>query len=173
MLRPAVAMLLSTLAVAPAFAQVDPDESDLFSEVPDLLEVFKARPPMGDCPLGEQGRGGPPAEAHLLHLGVPRFFRDHRQRLGLRPEQVEALQKAQEQALRSWSTHQARIDELERTLWQLTGAPSPSMAQVEEAVAELSKARGEQRLDYIRAVVAASGELTPDQVRRLVDHTKK
>lgn len=162
-------IFLFAMYVAPAMAQSDLADPALYTAGPDLLEAFRARPPMGDCPIGAADETDVlPEGSHLLHLGVPRFYRDYRRRLRLTAAQIEALSAAQDQALRQWEERQARIEELERTLWQVTGASELSMKEVERILGELSDERAAQRRQYIQSVWEASRTLDDDQRRRLV-----
>lgn len=137
--------------------------------MPDLAELFRARPPMGDCPVGATDEQGIlPAGSHLLHLGVPRFYRDYRRRLKLTGAQLEQLAKGQERALKVWATQQVSIDALEVRVWELTGARQPDFEAVEGVLSELEKARTSQRIQYIQAVREASDGLTAVQRTELV-----
>ncbi len=155
---------------APAWGQSDigNDPSSFGNGIPDLIELFRARPPMGECPVGATDDHGPlPEASHLLHLGVPRFYRDYRRRLQLSADQVKALKTTQEAALAAWYSQQEKIDNLELQVWVLTGDPTFRDEQLVGLLQDLESARASQRLDYIRAVRDAAGMLTSEQQRRL------
>lgn len=157
--------LLLTL-VAPTYAQSELGTGpvDFGNDIPDLMELFRANPPMGTCPLGATDDRGPlPEASHLLHLGVPRFFTDYRRRLGLSDEQLETLRQSQRTALAKWTEHQSAIDAFEVRVWVLTGDPDYEERELEKVLASMTETRGAQRMAYIRAVRDAARVLTPEQ----------
>ena len=168
-MTPMIAILISI--ASPAFAQSDlgSGSGEFGNDIPNLLELFRARPPMGTCPVGATDDRGPlPEGSHLLHLGVPRFYTDYRRRLGLSDEQLEALRQDQKRALEAWAKHQATIEGLEVQVWVLTGDPEFEDAELEAALRGLEKARSTQRAAYIGAVRSAAQSLTPKQRRSLI-----
>lgn len=146
---------------APAWGQSDigNDPSSFGNGIPDLIELFRARPPMGECPVGATDDHGPlPEASHLLHLGVPRFYRDYRRRLQLSADQVKALKTTQEAALAAWSSQQEKIDNLELQVWVLTGRrgdlyvfPAFSRVQPSRYVQDVIREEGERLWPLLEA----------------------
>ena len=56
----------------------------------------------------------------------------------------------------------------EQELWQLTAADQPDAAKVEAKIREIEKLRGDERLNFIRAVGEAARLLTPEQTKQLL-----
>lgn len=162
-------LLMSWLGGTPALAQSDIGSDDIPLDLPDLTLLFRARPPMGDCPLGEAGDGPHLAEGdHLLHLGAARFYVDYRRRIGLSEDQRSRLEALRAEAVAAWSREQERIDAGEVVLWRLTGEPKPDEAAIAGAIRELEGIRAAQRIAYVQSVLGASRLLTEDQRRALV-----
>lgn len=162
-------LLMALLGGPPAQAQSDIGSEDIPLDLPDLALLFRARPPMGDCPLGEEGDAMHLGAAeHLLHLGAARFYLDYRRRLGLSEEQRRQLEVLRADAVGAWAREQARIDQSEVALWALTGAPEPDEDAIAEAIRGLEAVRAAQRIAYVGSVLEASRLLKADQRRELV-----
>ena len=157
-------------SISPAHAQADLGVAgELDITISDLAPLFRARPPMGDCPVGETDETAHlPEGSHLLHLGVPRFFLNYQLRLQLTTDQISQLKDAREAALATWQAHQQDINALELQMWQQTGVPHPAMDEVEATILRIEQVRAAQRLAYVQAVLNASAILTADQREALV-----
>ena len=164
-----LASLLGAPLVLPPAARAQSSFTDDDLRAPDMAALHRARPPMGDCPVGEVDEpAGLPETSHLLHLGVPRFFLDHRRRLRLTVAQVDDLEARRTAALNVWKGQQRALEQLEIRLWGATGASEPDMATVVGILSEMEAQRTAQRLGFIRAVHGASSLLTLRQREKLV-----
>ena len=131
---------------------------------------------MGMCCMGEMGgmKGSPstmpgqPGASHLYHIGSTGFFLDHAKHIALTPEQRMTLNRLKEKALLDRAAQQRRIGQAEQELYLLTGADQPESAQIQAKIAEIEKLRGDQRMNFIRAVGEAANVLTHDQHRTLL-----
>ena len=70
-----------------------------------------------------------------------------------------------------------KVEEAEQELWELTASDTPDADAVESKVREIEKLRGDQRLQFIRAVGEAAKVLSEEQRQVLVgaagaSHTK-
>ena len=167
-IRP-VLLLTAAIFLVPALGQAQGDSSlGLGAVPPDFAELFRLRPPMGACPVGETDDPGRlPEGSHLLHLGVGSFYLPHRGRLRLSPEQRDRLRLLRDAATDAWRSGEAAIERQELELWELTGASPPPAAAIEAKVEEIERSRTAQRLDYIQAVREASSILSEEQQRAL------
>lgn len=136
---------------------------------------------MGD--MGMMGKGGMkmggsmtmpsalpgfPGASHIYHIGASGFFLDHDEHIELTTEQRTALAQTKEKALLTQNSAQRQIDEAEQELWELTAADEPDAAKIEEKIREIEKIRGDQRLDFVRAVGEAAKVLSPEQRKALL-----
>lgn len=110
---------------------------------------------------------GFPGATHIYHLGATGFFLDHKSHIALTTEQTAALNKAKEQARLAKSSADRTVAQAEQELWMLTAADQPDAAAVEAKIREIEKARGDERLDFIRSVGEASNLLTDAQRKSL------
>lgn len=106
---------------------------------------------------------GFPGASHIYHVGATGFFLDHPQHVKLSDKQQHALNQIKEKALLAKAAAQRKIDDAEQQLWTLTSSDSPDAAKVEAKVREIEKLRGDQRLEFIRAVGEAATILTDEQ----------
>jgi Spy/CpxP family protein refolding chaperone len=111
---------------------------------------------------------GFPGASHLYHIGSTGFFLDHGEHITLTTEQQTALNAVKEQALLDKATAQRKIDAAEQELWTLTASDQPDAAKIETKVQEIEKLRGDQRLNFIRAVGEAAKVLTDEQRKSLL-----
>ncbi len=160
----------AVVLLAPPAVQAQGDSSLGFSiDPPDLSELFRARPPMGDCPVGQTAPSqGLPKAAHLLHLGVAGFFLDTRIRPQLSADQRARLRGLRDASRDGWTAQESELGALEVQLWQLTGAVEPPLPLIESKVAEIERLRASQRMAFIRAVLEASEVLDEAQSELLV-----
>lgn len=169
--RAALAVAIALSLTGSAHAQGDVVSGAIVEVgVPDLTELFRARPPMGDCPVGGSGAAGAEQarSAHVLHLGVTRFYLNQRGRLQLSRTQVADLKRGRSAALDLWWRQQAALDALEVLLWEQTGSAEPDLLEVGHTVADIERTRAAQRTDYIGAVLKASRVLSEEQRAILV-----
>lgn len=118
--------------------------------------------------MAQSALPGFPGASHLYHIGATDFFLDHPQHITLTTEQQVALNKAKEQALLAKSTADRAVAQAEQDLWTLTASDQPDAAKIEAKVREVEKLRGDQRLDFIRAVGEAAKLLTDEQRQSLL-----
>ena len=112
---------------------------------------------------------GMPGVPHLYHIGSTGFFLDQPQ-LGVSPDQQSTLSRIMERALLERDNANRRIEEAEQELWALTGAGTDA-ARVEAKIAEIERARTNQRIEFIRSVGEAIDVLTPEQRNALLGTT--
>lgn len=112
---------------------------------------------------------GIPGVSHLYHIGSMGFFLDQPQ-LGVSPDQQSTLSRIMERALLERDNANRRIEEAEQELWALTGAGTDA-ARVEAKIAEIERARTNQRIEFIRSVGEAIDVLTPEQRNALLGTT--
>ncbi len=111
---------------------------------------------------------GFPGASHIYHIGATGFFLDHEDHIELTTEQQSVLSRYEEKSLLAQNTADRNIEDAEQQLWELTAADEPDAALIEGKIRELEKLRGDQRLDFIRAVGEAAGVLTADQRQTLL-----
>tara|TARA_R110002111_G_scaffold145211_2_gene211753 strand:- start:505 stop:1332 length:828 start_codon:yes stop_codon:yes gene_type:complete len=111
---------------------------------------------------------GFPGASHVYHIGASGFFLDHNEHIELTTDQKAALSQHKEQCLLSQNTVDRKIDEAEQQLWELTASDEPDEALIEAKIREIEKLRGDQRLEFIRAVGEAAKVLTADQRKSLL-----
>jgi Spy/CpxP family protein refolding chaperone len=110
---------------------------------------------------------GFPGATHIYHVGATGFFLDHNEHITLSTEQQTKLGQIREQALMEQATMQRKIDQGEQELWTLTASDTPDATKIEAKVREIEKARGDQRIAFIRAVGSAASVLTDEQRKQL------
>jgi hypothetical protein len=110
---------------------------------------------------------GFPGATHLYHVGATGFFLDHAGHLSLTTEQRASLGQVRERAMLEQATARRSIEQAEQELWSLTAADQPDAQAIEAKVAEIERLRGQQRLQFIRAVGEAGQVLTDEQRRVL------
>jgi Spy/CpxP family protein refolding chaperone len=110
---------------------------------------------------------GFPGASHLYHIGATGFFLNHGEHIELTTEQQTKLNELKEAALLAKATSERKAAEAEQELWKLTSSGEPDAKMIEEKVREIEKIRGDQRLDFIRAVGEAAGVLTHEQHQAL------
>lgn len=109
---------------------------------------------------------GMPGVSHLYHIGSTGFFLNHPQ-IQLTPDQPSRLRQIMERALLDRSNADRAIEQGEQELWTLTGDGTDA-ARVEGKIAEIERARTNQRIEFIRAVGDAIEVLTPEQRNALL-----
>ena len=82
-----------------------------------------------------------------------------------------ALYHIKEKALLDRLTRQRGIDQAEQDLYTLTGVDQPDETAIQAKIAEIEKLRGDQRMNFVRAVAEATNALTHDQHRALLGVT--
>ena len=111
---------------------------------------------------------GFPGASHIYHIGATGFFLDHPQHILLTPEQQQKLAELREQAVLAETEAQRKIEAAEEELWQLTAGDQPSFSKVESKVREIERLRGDERLDFIKAVGEAAKVLSAEQRQALL-----
>lgn len=111
---------------------------------------------------------GFPGASHIYHIGSTGFFLDHPQHIFLTPEQQQRLAELREQAVLAETEAQRKIGAAEEELWQLTAGDQPSSSKVESKVREIERLRGDQRIDFIKAVGEAAKVLSDQQRQALL-----
>ena len=109
---------------------------------------------------------GMPGVSHLYHIGSTGFFLDQSQ-IQLAPDQQSRLRQIMERALLERGNADRAIEQAEQELWTLTGDGTDA-ARVEAKIAEIERARTNQRIEFIRAVSEAIEVLTPEQRNALL-----
>ena len=104
-----------------------------------------------------------PGASHLYHIGSTGFFLNHSQHITLTPDQTMTLNRIKEKTMLERASSQRHIDQGEQELYALTGADQPDNSKIQAKVAEIEKTRGDQRMNFIRAVSDASNVLTHEQ----------
>ena len=117
---------------------------------------------------GSSAMPGQPGASHLLHMGSTGFFLDHSQHITLSPDQKSRLNRLKEKAMLEQASEQRKIDQLEQELYTVTGADQPDNSKIQAKIGEIEKVRGEQRMNFIRAVGEASNVLNHDQHQALL-----
>ena len=112
---------------------------------------------------------GMPGVSHLYHIGSTGFFLDQPQ-IQLRSEQQSRLRQIMERALLERANADRAIEQAEQELWTLTGDGTDA-ARVEAKIAEIERARTNQRIEFIRAVGEGIEVLTADQRNALLGAT--
>ena len=125
-----------------------------------------AAPPAG----GMAGMNSPssampaqPGASHLYHIGSTGFFLNHPQHITLTQDQRMTLNRLKEKAMLERASTERRIDQHEQELYALTGADQPDTSRIQAKIAEIEKLRGDERMNFIKAVGEASSVLTNDQ----------
>lgn len=125
-----------------------------------------AAPPVG----GMAGMSSPtsampaqPGASHLYHIGSTGFFLNHSQHITLTSDQTMALNCIKEKTMLDRASSQRHIDQGEQELYALTGADQLDNSKIQAKVAAIEKSRGDQRMNFIRAVGEASNVLSHEQ----------
>lgn len=137
----------------------------------DAAEMSMEMGMMGMSSMGQQGGSalrvsslpGFPGASHIYHIGATGFFLDHPDHMTLDTTQQQELNRLKQGALLAKASTQRKINEAEQQLWQLTAADQPDAEQIKAKVEEIANLRGQQRLDFIRAVGEAAQVLTDEQ----------
>lgn len=111
---------------------------------------------------------GFPGASHIYHIGADEFFLNHDQHITLTTQQRTALTMAKEKSLMDKASAERGIAQAEQDLWQLTSADQPEAAKIEAKIAEIGKLRGDERMNFIRAVGEAAKLLSPEQIKQLL-----
>lgn len=106
---------------------------------------------------------GFPGASHIYHIGASEFFLDHREHLGLTPDQQKKLNELKSNTLLKQNEFERQLERAEEQLWSLTSEAEPDAKQIESALAEIGVLTTEKRLDFIRSVGAAAEVLTTSQ----------
>lgn len=106
---------------------------------------------------------GFPGASHLYHIGGTEFFLDHREHITLAPPQELAINQIKEQALLTQATLDRQVEQAEQELWVLTSSDQPEIQRIETKIRQIEKLKGDQRLDFFRAVGEAAQVLTEQQ----------
>lgn len=126
--------------------------------------------PQAASPRPLSAMPGMPGVSHLHHIGSTGFFLDQPQ-IGLTSEQQSRLRQIMERALIERGNADRTIEAAEQDLWVLTGAGTDE-ARVEAKIAEIERARTNQRIEFIRSVSSAIEILIPEQRAMLVGSLK-
>lgn len=126
---------------------------------------------MGGMPGPSSATPGYPGISHLYHIGSTGFFLDQPKHITLTSDQSMALYHIKEKALLDRLTRQRGIDQAEQDLYTLTGVDQPDETAIQAKIAEIEKLRGDQRMNFVRAVAEATNALTHDQHRALLGVT--
>ena len=111
---------------------------------------------------------GFPGASHLYHIGGTGFFLDHAEHISLTIQQQAALNTVKEKALLAKAANQRKVDTAEQELWAMTALDQPDANKIEAKILEVEKLRGDERLDFIRAVGEAAKLLTDGQRQSLL-----
>lgn len=111
---------------------------------------------------------GFPGASHLYHIGADDFFLNHDQHIVLTVEQRATLSQVKEAALLEKATAERKVAEAEQELWTLTASDQPEVAKIEGKLREIEKLRGDERLNFIRAVGDSAKVLTDEQRKALL-----
>ena len=128
------------------------------------------------APVGPNGNAaqptvaGVPQSSKIYHVGSIDFFLDQADKLSLTSNQMTSLTEIKRVALAKTSELQAKIQQSERELFELTGADSPSESAIANKVKGIEKLRSEQRLGFINSVGRADKVLTSTQKQSLLAH---
>ena len=114
---------------------------------------------------------GFPGASHLYHIGSTGFFLDHPQHITLTATQQTNLNRIKEKMLLERASADRRVEDAEQQLWTLTATDAPDAAKIEAKIREIEKLRGDQRMNYIRAVGEAAKVLTAEQQASLLGAT--
>ena len=112
---------------------------------------------------------GVPGVSHLYHIGSTGFFLNQPQ-IQLTPDQKSRLRQIIERALLERGNADRAIEQAEQELWTLTG-DGTDPPRIEAKIAEIERARMNQRVEFIRSVGEAINVLTPEQRNALVGTT--
>ena len=104
-----------------------------------------------------------PGASHLYHIGSTGFFLNHPQHITLTQDQKMTLNRLKEKAMLERASTQRRIDQQEQELYALTGADQPDTSNIQAKVSEIEKLRGDERMNFIRAVGEAANVLSHEQ----------
>jgi len=99
----------------------------------------------------------------IYHIGSAEFFLDLAEKIDLTADQRDSLEKVKTKSLADASKVQAKIDEAEQQLWDLTGSDKPDGAKIQTKIREIARLEGDRRLAFIRAVGEAAKALTNEQ----------
>jgi hypothetical protein len=113
--------------------------------------------------LSRSALPGFPGASHLYHIGGTDFFLDHQDHITLAPQQEMAINQIKEQALLAQATFDRQVEQAEQELWQLTSSDQPLIQQIEPKIRQIEKLKGDQRLNFFRAVGEAAQVLTGQQ----------
>jgi len=125
-----------------------------------------AAPPPGGMPGMNAPMSAMPAQpgaSHLYHIGSTGFFLNHVQHITLTQDQTMTLNRIKEKAMLDRASMQRQVDQAEQDLYALTGADQPDASKMQAKIAGIEKLRGDQRMNFIRAVGEASKVLTHEQ----------
>jgi Spy/CpxP family protein refolding chaperone len=111
---------------------------------------------------------GFPGASHLYHMGATGFFLDHGPHIQLTVQQQQVLNGIKAKSLMDKAATRREIEAAEQELWTLTASDQPDATKIEAKVRVIEKLRGEQRLDFIRAVGEAAQVLTVEQRKSLL-----
>jgi Spy/CpxP family protein refolding chaperone len=112
---------------------------------------------------------GMPGVSHLYHIGSAGFFLNQPQ-IQLTTDQQSRLRQIMERALLDRGNADRAIERSEEELWTLTGDGTDA-ARVEAKIAEIERARTNQRIEFIRSVGEGIEVLTPEQRTALLGTT--
>lgn len=112
---------------------------------------------------------GMPGVSHLYHIGSAGFFLNQPQ-IQLTTDQQSRLRQIMERSLLDRGNADRAIERAEEELWTLTGDGTDA-ARVEAKIAEIERARTNQRIEFIRSVGEGIEVLTPEQRNALLGTT--
>ncbi len=111
--------------------------------------------------------GGPSTPTAVVERPLISLMLDHRDELGLSPEQVSRLEKLRQDFARDSIRRDADIRVAELDLAALLEQPVLDMAKVEAKIRELAKLRADLRIERIRTIEQGRAVLTPEQRTKL------
>ncbi len=128
------------------------------------MSPMKGKGMAGKPMAGASGQESP----HLLHVGAKDFFLDHQQHINMTSDQKMQLEKLKSDAAQQQRSSEAKINQSEQDLWQLTSADQPNSGAINNKVQEVAKLRADEQMNFIHLVSMASDVLTPDQRTQVV-----
>ena len=111
---------------------------------------------------------GQPGTSHLYHIGSTGFFLNHSQHITLTQDQVMTLSLLKEKSMLGRVLMQQQMDQAEQEIYAMTSADQPDTSKIQAKVAQIEKLRGEERMNFIRAVGEATHVLSHAQYLALM-----
>jgi len=98
---------------------------------------------------------------------TPEFYLRHNEELGLSPYQLEALNKLSASLRKDMITKGAAVKVLELDLGEIVTTPDFKLADAQEKLKEVEKARTDLRMTVLKASADARDTLSPEQLEKL------